>query len=73
VFRSVGGDDNRPPPPIPIIPDNTLNSAAAESNTPQDWTPTQHSAAESGWGVAKPAPPPQSSGAPPATNQPTLH
>ncbi len=41
VFKPMDADDGTPPPPAPIIPDNTLNSAAAESNTPQDWSPTR--------------------------------
>lgn len=72
VFRPVGGDDTSPPPPIPIIPDNTLNSAAAEPSTPQDWTPTRGPNPEPGFGVAPPAAPQRSSGAP-AASQPTLH
>jgi hypothetical protein len=75
VFKSADGDDNTPPPPVPIIPDNTLNSAAAESNTPQDWSPTRapSSNAVPAWGVAKPAPAAQSSAAPPSGSQPVLH
>jgi hypothetical protein len=73
VFRPVGGDNLTPPPPAPIIPDNTLNSAAAESSTPQDWTPAKGASTGPGWGVAKPAAPPQSSVAPPAADQPALH
>ena len=75
VFRPLGGNDSTPPPPAPIIPDNTLNSAAAESSTPQDWTPTQRANTQPAWGVAPSAPQSQtrSPGAPPATNQPVLH
>ena len=76
VFRPLGGNDSSPPPPAPIIPDNTLNSAAAESSTPQDWTPTQRANPQPAWGVAPAAPQQpqtQSPGAPPASNQPVLH
>lgn len=40
VFRPVGGNDATAPPPIPIIPDNTME-AASSSSTPQDWSPTR--------------------------------
>src|SRR6266851_5434336 len=76
VFKDVDGNDTAPPPPAPIIPDNTLNSAAAEPNTPQDWSPTRGgstgstSATVPAWGVAKPAAPAQSSAAPPSSSQP---
>ena len=75
VFRPLGGNDSSPPPPAPIIPDNTLNSAAAESSTPQDWTPTQRTNPQPAWGVAPSAPQTQiqPSGRPPAANQPVLH
>ena len=73
VFKSADGSDSTPPPPVPIIPDNTLNSAAAESNTPQDWSPTRRTTAPDAWGVTRPAPASQSAGAPPSTSQPALH
>jgi hypothetical protein len=77
MFKDVDGDDDAPPPPAPIIPDNTLNSAAAESNTPQDWSPTRAPSTTSNavpaWGVAKPAAPAQSSAPPPSGSQPALH
>ena len=40
MYRPVGGIDNSPPPPVPVIPDNTLGSANANP-PPQDWTPTK--------------------------------
>jgi hypothetical protein len=80
VFRPVGGDDQTPPPPVPIIPDNTLNSAAAEPSAPQDWTPTRaqnpqpaFGVAQPAFGVAQPSSPARSSAAPAPANQPTLH
>jgi hypothetical protein len=73
VFKPLDGNDAAPPPPVPIIPDNTLNSAAAESTTPQDWSPTRRTTTEPAWGVAKPARPSQSSNAPPSADQPALH
>jgi hypothetical protein len=76
VFKPMDADDGTPPPPAPIIPDNTLNSAAAESNTPQDWSPTRapsSTAPVPAWGVAKPAAPAQSSAPPPSGSQPALH
>ena len=33
VFQPVGGNDNTPPPPVPIIPDNTMEEAAAVHDT----------------------------------------
>ncbi len=72
VFKPVDGSDEAAPPPAPIIPDNTLNSAAAESTTPQDWSP-HNSNAVPAWGVAKPAPPSKSPPAVPSTSQPALH
>lgn len=72
VFKPVDGSDEAPPPPAPIISDNTLNSAAAEPSKPQDWSPTR-SAAVPAWGVAKPAPAQSPPPLPPSTSQPALH
>jgi hypothetical protein len=41
VFRPVGGTDNSPPPPVPIIPDNSLALSGPASGAPQDWSPTK--------------------------------
>src|SRR5882762_10977954 len=40
VYRPVGGNDMSPPPPVPIIPDNTMDQATT-STGPQDWSPTR--------------------------------
>ncbi|MDO8432887.1 MAG: hypothetical protein Q7S58_10820 [Candidatus Binatus sp.] len=40
AYRPVGGADFSPPPPVPIIPDNSLGSTVS-SSSPQDWTPTK--------------------------------
>lgn len=66
VFRPVGGNDTAPPPPVPIIPDNTVE-ASAPSTTPQDWSPTRAPVTTNAT-VIKPAPPPPESG-----SQPALH
>jgi hypothetical protein len=41
MYRPVGGLDDAPPAPVPVIPDNTLGSTASDSTTPQDWMPTK--------------------------------
>jgi len=70
VFRPVGGDNMSPPPPVPIIPDNTMEQASSAPATPQDWSPTR-SPVTTNTTVIKPAEPPPS--VPPATGQPALH
>ena len=40
AFAPVGGDNDSPPPPIPIIPDNSLRTAA-EPQVPREWSPSQ--------------------------------
>lgn len=72
VFRPVGGNDESPPPPVPIIPDNTLNTAAGEAPVPQDWTPKRAPTPPAA-SFAQPVSPSQSAGAPPSSNQPALH
>jgi hypothetical protein len=65
AFRPVGGNDSTPPPPVPIIPDNTVEAAAP--STPQDWSPTRAPVTTNST-VIKPAAPPPESG-----SQPALH
>ena len=73
VFRPVGGiDASAPPPPVPIIPDNTID-AATTSTTPQDRSPTRApvTTTTTTTTVVRPAAP---SALPPTTgSQPTLH
>ena len=68
VYRPVGGNDATPPPPVPIIPDNTME-AASSSTTPQDWSPTRAPVTTNAT-VIKPAAP---SSAAPSSSQPALH
>ncbi|HKN11879.1 MAG TPA: hypothetical protein VJX68_01670 [Candidatus Binatus sp.] len=70
VYRPVGGSDMSPPPPVPIIPDNTMDQATT-STAPQDWSPTRAPVTMNAT-LIKPAAP--ASSAPPASNsQPALH
>ena len=69
VFEPVGGNDRTPPPPVPIIPDNTMESAAS-STTPQDWSPTRSPVTTNTTVIKQAAP---SSAAPPSASQPALH
>ena len=68
MFRPAGGNDLSPPPPVPIIPDNTMESAAAAPAIPQDWSPTRKPITTNATTVAPAAP----AGAAPATTQPAL-
>ncbi len=68
VFRPVGGTDRTPPPPVPIIPDNTME-AAASATTPQDWSPTR-SPVTTNATVIRPAAPPSAAS---SSSQPVLH
>jgi hypothetical protein len=73
VFRPVGGNDATPPPPVPIIPDNTLNSTSASA--PQEWTPSRRPANSApAYQGASPAtqPDPAQSGST-SSSQPALH
>ena len=69
VFRPVGGNDMSPPPPVPIIPDNTMDQAST-SSTAQDWSPTR-SPVTTNATVIKPVAPLAS--APASSSQPALH
>jgi len=68
VFWPVGGNDTTPPPPIPIIPDNTME-AATVSTTPQDWSPTRLPVTTNATVVKQAAP----SSAASSSSQPALH
>jgi len=68
VFRPVGGNDTTPPPPIPIIPDNTME-AATVSTTPKDWSPTRLPVTTNATVVKQAAP----SSAASSSSQPALH
>jgi hypothetical protein len=59
MFRPIGGADNSPPPPVPVIPDNSLNSTASASSSSQEWTPNRapSSTAQTGNAVSPAAPP----------------
>ena len=78
VFRPVGGNDSTPPPPVPIIPDNTME-AASVSTTPQDWSPTRSPVTTNATVIQQAAPSysAPSSSAPsssaPSSSQPVLH
>lgn len=69
VFRPVGGSDNAPPPPAPIIPDNTVESASV-STSPQDWSPTRSPVTTNATVIKQQAAP---SPAAPSGGQPALH
>jgi hypothetical protein len=72
IYRPVGGRDNSPPPPVPIIPDNTMDETAS-TTTPQDWSPTRAPITTNAT-VIRPAPPPAPPAmAPPSSSQPALH
>ncbi len=68
VFRPVGGNDSTPPPPVPIIPDNTMEAASA-STTPQDWSPTRLPVTTNATVIKRAAP----SSAASSSSQPALH
>ena len=72
MYRPVGGRDTSPPPPVPIIPDNTMDETAS-TTTPQDWSPTRKPITTNAT-VIRPAPPPAPPAmAPPSSSQPALH
>ncbi len=66
IFRPVGGNDTTPAEPIPIIPDNTVESAS--STTPQDWSPTRIPVTMNATEIKSASP----SLAAPSSNQPAL-
>jgi hypothetical protein len=70
IFRPVGGDDMSPPPPVPIIPDNTMDEVTP-STTPQDWSPTRKPITTNATVIRQAAPP--EAPPPPSSSQPTLH
>ena len=71
AYRPVGGEDrNAPPPPVPIIPDNTMDQTTT-STTPQDWSPSRAPVTTNAT-VIKPVAPPVAAPPPPST-QPALH
>jgi hypothetical protein len=74
AFRPVGGNDMSPPPPVPIIPDNTMDQATT-STTPQDWSPTRQTVTTTTTTVSRVAPPVTAPPvtAPPSSSQPALH
>jgi hypothetical protein len=81
VYRPVGGSDMAPPPPVPIIPDNTMDDTTA-SNVPQDWSPTRGGPIQTNTTVIRRstttttttvAPSYAAPSSAPAANQPALH
>jgi hypothetical protein len=68
VFRPVGGNDHSPPPPVPIIPDNTME-ASSLSTTPQDWSPTRSPVTTNATVIRRTVP----SSAASSSSQPVLH
>lgn len=71
VFRPVGGNDTSPPPPVPIIPDNTMESGSSDT-APQDWSPT-HKPVTTNATVIKRVAPSTSEAPPVSSSQPALH
>ena len=72
AFRPVGGNDISPMPPVPIIPDNTMDQASTTtSTTPQDWSPTRAPVTTNATVIRPVAPP--AAPLPPSSSQPALH
>ena len=71
AYRPVGGNDMSPPPPVPIIPDNTMDQATT-STTPQDWSPTRTTVTTTTTTVKQVMPSAVAAPPPPST-QPALH
>ena len=75
AYRPIGGNDMSPPPPVPIIPDNTMDQATA-STGPQDWSPTRAPVTTNSTVIKQSTPPSMRvvPAAPPASSsQPALH
>ena len=73
VYRPIGGNDTSPMPPVPIIPDNTMDQASTStSTTPQDWSPTRAPVTTNAT-VIRPVVPPAAAPPPPSSSQPALH
>jgi hypothetical protein len=72
AYRPVGGDDASPPPPVPIIPDNTMDQTPT-STTPQDWSPTRAPVTTNATVIRRAAPVAPTETSPPSSNQPALH
>jgi hypothetical protein len=68
IFRPVGGNDTTPPPPVPIIPDNTMEQAESSSATAQDWSPTRSPVTTNATVIRQAAP-----SSAPSNEQPALH
>jgi len=71
MYRPVGGNDMSPPPPVPIIPDNTMDQATT-STGPQDWSPTRTTVTTTTTTVKQQVVP-SAAAPPPSTSQPALH
>ncbi len=69
VYRPIGGNDMSPPPPVPIIPDNTMDQTTV-STTPQDWSPTHTTVTTTATTVKQVVP---VASPPPSSTQPALH
>jgi hypothetical protein len=68
-----------PPPPVPIIPDNTMDETTV-SNVPQDWSPTRAPVTtnttvihQSTTTTTTTVAPSYAAPSPPPSNQPALH
>jgi hypothetical protein len=72
IYRPIGGNDTSPMPPVPIIPDNTMDQASSTTNVPQDWSPTR-GAVTTNATVIRPIAPLPAAPPPPSSSQPALH
>ncbi|MGB8414182.1 MAG: hypothetical protein WCE23_15270 [Candidatus Binatus sp.] len=73
IFQPVGGNDSTPAPRVPIIPDNTMDSASA-STTSQDWSPTRSPVTTNATVIKQAAPSfAAPSSAAPSSGQPVMH